>query len=230
MPIYLYLTHAQKLGTKTSAALNKKGWHFEHRSLIQTCLRDTPLPTAPQYILSSATAIKSLIDKALPKDARYYTIGLRTLEWAEEMLPQLSGSLYAPTLNSHEPFSLLSLVRLLPQTPTIWLGSAQGLLRHQELWQEKVWIKPVVTHWVWPNLPIAQQQDWSQPAHITCHCQNAALALAQLPISPSSHIWLSSERLRRFLPGAWNVHSINTDWFNDIANFEKQITPSRTEL
>lgn len=230
MPVYLYLTHAQKLGIQTSATLDSKGWHVEHRPLIQTYLRATAIPTAPQYILSSATAIKSLIGKNLPAEASYYTIGQRTLEWAQEMLPQLAGRLHAPEFNEHETFSLLSLVRSLPQLSTIWLGSAQGLLRHQTLWQQQPWIKPVVTHWVWPNIDFAQTKDWSQPAHITCHCQNAALALTQMPISPLSHIWLSSARLQRFFPKTWRLHVITTDWLQDIAQFEEKVAHHRTEL
>lgn len=229
MPICVYLTHAQKLGTKTLQTLEIQGWHVEHRPLIKTLLRTTEIPAAPQYILSSATAIKSLIGKSMPADARYYAIGQRTLEWAKEMLPELDEVLYAPEQNNNEPFSLLSLVRKLPLMPTIWLGSAQGVLRHHALWRDRPWIEPIVTHWVWPNLITATQQNWTQPAHITCHCQNAALTLAQLPISTSSHIWLSSDRLQRFFPKSWNVHLIRTDWLEDIANFEK-ITPSRTEL
>lgn len=220
MPLRLYLTHSQKLGSTTIANLRRTGWLWEHRPLMRTYQRTAPLPGAKQYILSSASAIKFLQGQTLP-EARYWAIGPRTAEWAQELLQLGSHPISAPPKG---PFSLRALVSQLPVQQTIWLGSAQGLLRHQKLWEECPWITPVITHWGWPNISQASQWDWSEPAHITCHCQNAATCLSQLVLHPQSLLWLSSPRLKRFIPTGFHTRIIQEDWLTEIADFSSQRT------
>lgn len=219
MPVQLYLTHAQKIGKKTQEILAQKGWSWAHRPLIQTQIRAVDLPLAPQYILSSATAIHFLQHHKLCSKARYLTIGQRTLEWAYELLPQGIHASLAAAEPSENGYSLPSLVAQLPEKKTIWLGSAQGLLRHQNLFDSHRWITPLITHWTWPSLSQGLKLCWATPAHITCHCQNAALVLSQLSLPQTSVIWLSSPRLIRFFDNTRTIKVISQDWVSDIEKY-----------
>lgn len=207
------MTHAQQLSPSSLAQIDALGFKYEHRPLIMTQYRKFALPRSAQYILSSASAIRSLIGKDL-READYWVIGPRTAQWAEQLLPHIAPWVRVP---SSGPYSLKHVVNTLPDVRTTWLGSAQGLWRHQELWLQCPWLIPVVSHWQWSNINQARHWDWSIPAEITCHCQNAAITLSQLPVDPRSRIWLSSPRLRRYFPEHAQCHIISSDWLTQIA-------------
>jgi hypothetical protein len=201
--------------------LDSTDWLWQHRPLTATKMREASLPVAPQYILSSATAIKFLRSQFLSTSARYFAIGKRTAQWAIEMIPAIEPLLEYPRTTSS--FSLLNLVKHLPVKPTIWLGSAQGFLRHTPLWHQNSWITPFITHWVWPDFSGAKKMCWAEPAEITCHCQAAAIVLQQIDLHPCSTIWLSSERLKHFFKPSINIKIFEHDWFDEILEQQREL-------
>lgn len=176
-----------------------------------------PPKTNYQIIVSSPTSfhwLKTFYDPKSLKKATFFCVGKNTFSLLKNWCVDLSSIYYAKKKESMA--SLLDQYSDRWSTQTFWLGSSQGIQRHQERLLSFKSFALWPTHYNWPIYDLSEEKKslLQKTSLITCSSMSAALTLSchEDFIEKNSTVILSDKRLLKYCSENLKKKSILGSW------------------